>query len=140
MKRIIAGAAAALLSACTLLPTGSGTRSVRTEQEFTLREEGRAVVLGANLVVEFAGVTEDTRCAIEVYCIQAGNATVRLRAWQDGRDAETLDLRTDEPSSFGVYDQYAIELLALDPPASQNDPDPDYRVRLRVGPVATGSE
>jgi hypothetical protein len=137
MKRIIVCALLALVSACAALPTGGDGTVVRIDQEFTLAEGRTALVLGPRIAVEFLDVTEDHRCPIEARCISAGNATVRVRVAQEGFDAVELDLRTDPPGSYQVYNHHAVELVGLDPAASTQVPDPDYRARLRVYPVHT---
>ncbi|HEX6912790.1 MAG TPA: hypothetical protein VF142_20450 [Longimicrobium sp.] len=136
MKRIIVCAVLALLSACAL-PTGDDGTVVRLDQAFTLSEGRTALVLGPRIAVEFIDVVEDQRCPIEALCISAGNATVRVRVAQEGWDPAVLELRTDQPGTYKVYNYHAVELLELDPPASTREPDPDYRAKLRVYPVFT---
>jgi hypothetical protein len=138
MKNFLAVALLGLLSACSLLPTDGGTKSVRPGREFTLAEGRRADLLDARLVVEFVGVPEDHRCGgPDVRCFAAGHAVVRLRASQPGSEPATLDVRTDAVNPAAAYQGYAIKLVALGP--GPGVPDPDYRVRLVVSPVYTGN-
>ena len=137
MRSIFAIALAGLLSACALLPTDGGTKAVQPGREFTLDEGARADVLGPWLTVEFVGVPEDQRCPMEAMCISAGHAIVRLHVSQPGHEPATLDVRVEGPHSFAAYHDHAIEVVALDPAPSTNVPDPNYRVRLVVGPLYT---
>jgi hypothetical protein len=137
MKRIIVGALLVLVSACAFLPTDSGGKVVETEEEFTLAEGRTALVLEPRIAVEFVGVTEDTRCPIEADCIAAGNATVQVQVTKQGFEPAILNLRTDAPQSYGVYQYHAVELLDLDPERSTRVENPDYRAHLRVYPVFT---
>ena len=131
MKKIIVSLLLFLLSACNL-PTDSRPRFVDLERDFVLPEGGRAVVRGESLVVEFVGVPLDERCPIEAVCVSAGDATVRLRIAGADHEPGTIDLHTGLGNSATSYGGYLIELLALDPPASVQVADPDYRVTLRV--------
>jgi hypothetical protein len=137
MKRIIVSTLLALASACAFLPTESGGKVVDTDEDFTLAEGRTALVTGPDIAVEFVGVTEDTRCPAEADCIAAGNATVQVRVSQQGREPAILNLRTDQPVSYGVYSYHAVELLGLDPARSIRVEHPDYRAHLRVYPVFT---
>lgn len=136
MRRILACAAAALLSACSILPTDGGPREVVPGREFTLNEGRIALVRGPQLSVEFLGVTDDDRCPIEAVCVSAGDATVRLRLSEPGRDPQVVELRT-ESAPYATYGSHGVQLYALDPPRSISEPDPDYRVRLRVLALAS---
>jgi hypothetical protein len=134
MKRILVGLSVLLVSACDLLPTG-GSPLVEVEHPFTLREGQRAVVRGPRLVVEFVDVPVDERCPIEAMCVSPGDAVVRVRLSQGDRPAQMFDLHTLVGEPRGVYGDYAVELMEVQPPASLQVPDPNYRVRLRVDPV-----
>jgi hypothetical protein len=138
MKTLIAAALLGLLSACSLLPTDGGPKSVRTGREFTLDEGRRAVLMDPRLAVEFDGVLEDMRCPVEANCVAPGHAVVRLSVSQPGHAPATFDLRTDQPNAFAAYHEHAIVLVGLDPARSTAGRDPDYRVRLVIGPLYTG--
>lgn len=137
MRRLIAIALTGVLSACALLPTDGGIKAVEAEDEFTLDEGQRAVVLGSRVSVEFMGVPVDERCPIEALCVSPGNAIVRVRVSQPGHEPATFDLRTDSPDAFAGYHDHAIVLRQLLPARSISDRDPDYHARLVVGTLFT---
>lgn len=101
---------------------------------FSLSAGQTAVLKKDQLQVTFMGVSEDTRCPIDTVCIQAGNATISIRAQQEGKDARTLSLTlTDDPHAV-VYEGFSIDAQELEPPRKTDGSisPGDYRVRLLV--------
>lgn len=84
--------------------------------------------------IRFAEVTEDSRCAIDVVCVWAGNGAVVLHLSSDGVPVEAVTVNTTvEPRSV-ERDGLAIRVTGLAPqPVSTVTIDPDeYRVELEV--------
>lgn len=103
---------------------------------FTL-ELGQSAVLDEPAVtVTFTAVPSDSRCAVDVVCIWAGDAVVRLRLHVGPPDGDGPDLDADlhtslEPRSTPWGPNYELRLLALRP-APRVDPPPSepYRATL----------
>lgn len=133
MKKIFVSLLLVLLSACDL-PTDTRLRVVGLEQDFALQEGGFAVVRGISLGVRFEGVPVDERCPLEALCASAGDATVRLLLQRKGYEPATAELHTGFGNSTALYQGYVIELRGLEPGKSVHEPNPDYRVTLRVVP------
>ena len=101
-------------------------------------EPGDAAMVDG-LRIRFLVVTEDSRCAIDVVCVWAGNGAVALELSRDGRLIERVTVNTTvEPLSI-VRDGLEIRVVELRPyPVSTERIDPDdYRVSLdvsRAGP------
>lgn len=97
-----------------------------------------AVVDGVE--IRFADVTEDSRCAIDVVCVWAGNGAVLLQLSSEGEAFEEVTVNTTlEPRSV-ERDGLAIRIAGLEPqPVStvRIDPD-DYRVELEVSRTEPG--
>lgn len=136
MRRILVGLALLAAAGCDL-PTGGGTRLVEVESPFTLREGQRAFAHGTDLSVEFVDVPLDERCPIEALCASAGNAVVRVRLSYRTGEPQTFELQTMDANPRVSLGSYAVVMLDLQPPRSLQEPDPDYRVRLRMDPVFT---
>lgn len=86
------------------------------------------------LTVKFIGVTEDTRCPANAFCIQAGDATVALEAGALGT-RRSFELQVLNPTNRATDVRgYTIEVEALAPYPFSLDPikPADYRVTLRV--------
>lgn len=84
--------------------------------------------------IRFAEVTEDSRCAIDVVCVWAGNGAVLLQLSSEGEPFEGVTVNTTlEPRSV-ERDGLAIRVTGLEPePVSTVRIDPgDYRVELEV--------
>ena len=95
---------ALLLTACaTTAPLGQPARIAY----------GHSVTFGGDLTVEFTSVVSDSRCPVNVVCIQKGDVVVELTATRGG-DAQRVRVSLDEPRSqvFG----HTLELRAVDPP------------------------
>lgn len=103
-------------------PQAGKSVSVRIGQE---RSAGRA-----NIRIKFLEMIEDSRCPRDVECIQAGNASVRVRVMRNGR-SETLVLNTNKHGEKAVFAGYLFTLTEL-------TPEPRSNIRInRNGYVAT---
>ena len=119
-----------LISACTGNLTGP---TVRLDEAFVLEPGQRAILEGRSARIRFVGVTGDSRCPIDVVCVQGGDAIVEI-AVRSGRNAETsYDLHTGDlrPVQHGTLTITLVQ-LAPDPFSTQTIPPQDYRATLRV--------
>jgi hypothetical protein len=119
-----------LISACTGNLTGP---SVRLDEAFVLEPGERAILAGRSARIRFVGVTGNSRCPIDVVCVQGGDAIVEI-AVRSGRNAETsYDLHTGDlqPVRHGTLTITLVQ-LAPDPFSTQTIPPQDYRATLRV--------
>jgi hypothetical protein len=105
----LAGAA----SACRSAGDPGGRRAVAAGEEFTLARGQTAAVDGGALTVYFAGVPHDSRCPINVECIAAGNAVVRLELSDGG--SEVVELNTTVGAKEADHAGYTVQLVALRP-------------------------
>ena len=119
-----------LISACTGNLTGP---SVRLDEAFVLEPGERAILEGRSARIRFVGVTGNSRCPIDVVCVQGGDAIVEI-AVRSGRNAETsYDLHTGDlqPVRHGTLTITLVQ-LAPDPFSTQTIPPQDYRATLRL--------
>lgn len=100
---------------------------------FTIGVGEATTISGAGLVIEFLGVSGDSRCPADALCIQGGDAIVRIRV--TGNGTGSYELHTGDASRATVaHRQYLISLVELQPyPFSSSPIDPDdYRATLVV--------
>ena len=127
---------AALAAACSSggsTPTGTGSPSPSGES-FAVAVGGSRVVPGTDVTVAFLRVEEDSRCALGVLCVWAGNGRIALRLSQ-GVATREVELNTTVLPRETEFAGLRIELQALEPypvHAQPTDPD-DYVATFEVG-------
>ena len=112
-------------------PTGP---AVRLSERFVLAPGGVAAIADAGVSIQFVGVTGDSRCPADVFCIQGGDAVVHVRVLDAGAVA-SYELHTgDRQRAAAAHRALRIELLELQPyPFSSRTIDAsDYRAALIV--------
>lgn len=126
----------ALLAAalgCTHTAPPSATPTVQLGQRFTLRSGGSAAIAGTPAKISFERILSDSRCAIDVTCIRAGEASAWFRLEAERGRSDTLTLDSDR-NTTGVAGGYRVTLLSVSPaPRSTVRIDPrDYVVEISV--------
>jgi hypothetical protein len=128
--RLISFAIISVILSCWNVADGNGrpkapTQLARLGREFQIRARHQVTLKREGLRVEFAAVTEDSRCPADVQCIWAGNATVRLEVSVNGRGSKSLTLNTHRGPSLvdeTQYRGYKLKLVQLKPyPRSNRD-------------------
>lgn len=134
MRKLLSLAVLSLALACRSAADGSSPTEPSVGEAFDLRAGTTAALDGGSLTLRFDRVSEDSRCPVDVQCIQAGDAVVVLAATAGGT-ASTLELHTSSrASSEGTAGSYTVRLLELRPaPRSTVTTRPeDYVARLEV--------
>jgi hypothetical protein len=126
---------AVLFAACdtSMEPSRKATVHAVLNAPFTLAAGQSAILDDADLSVTFVRVLNDSRCPLDATCIQAGDATMSVRAALQGRAAMTLNLTlVGEPTA--VYEGFAFRAQQLlpGPMTGRTIPPGDYSVRLLV--------
>lgn len=101
-----------------------GPQEAAAGQEFDLRAGETTRVDG--LRVEFVGVTEDSRCPVDVTCVWQGNAKVMLQVKGRGMRSRTLRLNTGLDPRQQSYGGYDVRLVKLEPRKKKSE-----RIRRR---------
>ena len=122
--------ASVLVSACTGSPTGP---SVRLDEAFVLAPGETATLQSRSVQIRFVGVTGDSRCPMDVVCVQGGDAIVQIAVRSDGGPEALYDLHTGDlrPVQHGTLTISLVQ-LAPDPFSTQTIPPEAYRATLRV--------
>jgi hypothetical protein len=103
------------------------------DRPFTLGVGEATAIAGTALLIEFAGVTGDSRCPADALCIQGGDAIVHIRV--TGNGTASYELHTGDTARATVaHGRYLISLVELQPyPFSSRPIDSrDYRATLVV--------
>jgi hypothetical protein len=137
MRKLLSLAVLSMALACRSAADGSSPTEPSNEQvgaPFDLAAGHTASLDGGSLELKFERVAEDSRCPVDVQCIQAGDAVVVLAVTSRGT-ASTIELHAGvrEPRE-GEAGGYAVRLLDLKPvPRSTVTLRPeDYVARLEV--------
>jgi hypothetical protein len=118
-----------LVTACDESFTGP---TVPLNREFELGRGQAARIEDASLAVKFDGVTGDSRCPADAFCIQGGDAIVGVTAVLDGRP-RAIELHTGDMRPAQVEDLTIALVQVLPYPFSSRTIGPDeYRVTLKV--------
>jgi hypothetical protein len=128
------GAGAALVlcltsSACDESVTGATTP---LNSEFTLAPGQAMGIEDASMTVRFNGVSGDSRCPADAFCIQGGSADVRITAVGE-RSTQDYVLKTGDMKPV-QHEGLTIALVQVAPyPFSSRTIAPDdYRATLKV--------
>jgi hypothetical protein len=122
MKLLLIGAVLSLMG-------GSFSQAAPQDKSITVKVDQEKVVPGTGIKVKFIELVEDSRCPVDVRCVWAGNAKIKLQ-FSKGSDIETVGLNTlVKPRSYD-FGGYTFELSGL-------APRPRSNVRIsRLGYVA----
>ena len=104
------------------------------DRSFILGVGEATSISGTGLLVEFTGVTGDSRCPADAICIQGGDAIVHIRV--TGVGSASYELHTGDASrATAAHGRYRISLVNLQPfPFSSGPINPDdYRATFIVG-------
>jgi hypothetical protein len=88
---------------------------VQTGREFDIAVGQTVEVQGTPMTIRFSGVAEDSRCPVDVQCVWAGNAIVRLTISTSGGTATDASLNTTLDPKSTTASGYTIRLAALKP-------------------------
>ena len=120
-----------LVTACDDGPAGP---TVGFDEQVTLAPGNTARVNGSDVRLQFVGVSADSRCPLGVFCIQAGEAVVQIRA-SGGGATTTYDLHTGDANRAGASHgdvRFTLAQLAPFRTASGTIAASDYRATLEI--------
>jgi len=106
------------------------------DQPFTLFVRQKAQV--AELQLQFLGVSQDSRCPVDVECVWAGNAKITLKvSLKDSTQETVITINSYTEPREAIYEGFRIEFVDLRPvPRSDRPINPaEYRVTLKVSRV-----
>jgi hypothetical protein len=103
-------------------------------QEVTVRYGDEVAVNGSVIRVAFGEVLSDSRCAVDVTCVWAGNAEVQLGIRAGMGPTYALLVNTTLEPRFADWQGIRVTLLELKPAPRSDRPirPEDYSVRLKL--------
>ena len=103
-------------------------------QTFELRPGQTARVGNDGLLVGFRGVASDSRCAVDVQCVWAGDAELRIPVTASRTEWTSLALHTGIEPRSATFRNYRITVVDLKPAprSTQRIDNSNYVVTLRV--------
>ena len=122
-----------LLAACS--PGSSHEVKASLGQEFTLPVGQTAEINGQNLSINFEEVTADSRCAIGVDCVRAGEAKCRLQITYQGSTSRVIYTANGGTDGYSqdFFNQYKVSFRLEPYPRSGAEIAPgDYRLIMKV--------
>ena len=130
-QSVILSFVVACLALCACDNAASPTYGL--DQEFTLAPGEAAMIAGPDIRIRFVGVEGDSRCPADAFCIQGGDALVKIAVKSPGGPEQPYDLHTGSLEPV-THDQLTIALVQLQPyPFGSRTIAPgDYRATLRV--------
>lgn len=112
MKKVITGLLFVALTAGAMpaLAKQAQTVEVAINKEVTAKPGFR---------IRFVELVEDSRCPVDVDCIWAGNAKIKVRVTKNGR-SKVLELNTMDRGSHPEFGGYKFKLMGLTPQPRSN--------------------
>jgi hypothetical protein len=107
---------------------------VQPNRQFDISVGQEVQVQGTSISVRFNGVSEDSRCAVDVQCVWAGNAVVRIRLSSAGRPTVEASLNTTLDPKSTTFEGHSVILRGLkpEPRSGTNIPSTSYVASLEV--------
>jgi len=112
-----------------ILGLASGIYASPQTKSLLVKVDQEKTVSGTRIKVKFIELIEDSRCPVDVNCVWAGNAKIKLR-FSKGSDEEVVELNTTLKPQTIQFGGYRFKLAGL-------TPRPRSNVRIsRLGYVA----
>jgi hypothetical protein len=106
---------------------------------FTLSIDQTASVENKKVLIEFADLTEDSRCPVNVTCVWEGQATVTLNISLNGNEMGSLNLTSragHEKLAIADIEGYSIKLEKVEPPKTLDEIELDeYIITLIISKI-----
>ena len=136
---VLAFATAFVAAACASEATqpdrgGVTPQQVQVGDTIRLRAGAMARIGTSDVVVAFRRIEADSRCAIDVVCVWAGDAVVRIELTDDGRTWSPAILHSFLDPKAVDFSGYTFRLLEVAPPnvSTKRTRPEDYVIALQV--------
>ena len=141
MKTLLLTLVAILSIGATNISAAQKPETFRTEnfkpETFALRSGTQRTVARGELTIKFVTVVEDSRCPVDVNCVWAGNAKIKLRVTDRRGRTKMMELNTNGEPKGDQFGRYNISLVNLTPkPAERRRTPLRYNARLSIQRVS----
>ncbi|KAF0151220.1 MAG: hypothetical protein FD143_2159 [Ignavibacteria bacterium] len=115
-----------------LLPSHSSIDITKDSPKEAALKIGESVLLNNEMLITFTGVGADSRCPIDVICVWAGDAEIKLKLRKGNLEREVI-LHTGLLPNSALFDGYEIYLASVLPfPKSNENIKPgQYSIQLK---------
>ncbi len=119
-------------------PKGEAVQA-KLDTPITLAFNRIASVDGEKILIEFANVTEDSRCPVNVTCVWEGQVTVALNISLDGMESGSISLTGragHEKLAHADINGYSIMLEKVEPPKTRAEIElSEYIITLIISKI-----
>jgi hypothetical protein len=114
-----------------------GTVNASLNNPFRLRMSQTGVISSEGLNIKFTSITEDSRCPVDVQCVQVGQVTAQINVTQNSSTLGdyTLTLRPSSNLHIQRIGNYTFTLNSVEPASFSSSKRPgssDYYITLTV--------
>ena len=102
-------------------PAGSPPRRVALQSEFELRAGQVVLIGGSDEALRFAGVSQDSRCPVDVTCVWAGEALLAFELQREGA-TETIAVPVSPGSGAAALGPLRVRVVELTPAPRSTEP------------------
>ncbi len=111
----------------------------KLDTPITLAFSKIASVEDEKILIEFADLTEDSRCPVNVICVWEGQVTVALNISIDGTESGAISLTSragHEKLALADINGYSIRLAKVEPPKTKDEIElSEYIITLIISKI-----
>jgi len=86
--------------------------------------------------ITFSGVTQDSRCPLDVVCVSEGSVSVKIALHDDGTEVISANFALPGSNNYFIYKNSYIRLLKVEPyPEHADTPIGEYTITMEIRPV-----
>lgn len=115
-------------------PRNAPSKAVEPGRPFEVHVGDEVTIADRSLRMTFEQVVEDSRCPVDVTCIWAGDAVIRVRVDAGPNRTSILQVHTNPPNDDDLrVGEYRVRLVSLSPrPIGAEGPGPGNTVATLV--------
>lgn len=123
------------LTACAVVgPSSPDSKLVKSGEDFDLSPSESAIVDQGALTLTLVKVSEDSRCAIDVQCVWAGDVALALLVGPNGSAKNPSTIHTNLDPRAAIAGGYKIEVVSVQPGRRTESTisQASYRITFRI--------
>ncbi|MFC2125333.1 hypothetical protein ACFLU5_11010 [Bacteroidota bacterium] len=113
-------------------------------ENFTIVELNKNDVfysLDGSVSITFLGISQDSRCPLDVVCVWEGSVTAKLELHEDGNQIISADLTIPGNNNYFMYKNTYFRLVKVDPyPIRADALINNYTITLEIRPEGSGCQ
>lgn len=105
---------------CTFIFGSLQTVQAQSEQQVRVQVNQTKRVFRNDLIIKLLSPVEDSRCAVDVRCVWAGNAKINVRLTNRRGSSKVFELNSGLKPQFVRFGGYEIRFVDLNPKMRSN--------------------